>query len=87
MSNEWNNGAANGGYSASVALGSGATYNALPIIGFWVTAVGSANWSLTFADGSVQSIPDTALVLGDVYTFNLISITSGTGGTAVLFTG
>lgn len=60
------------------------TYNTTDVLGFLVTASGTASWTLTFKDGGVMTVPQTALLVGQVYPFHLSAITSGAAGTAVL---
>jgi hypothetical protein len=69
----------------AVALTAASTYNTTEIKGLLVTASGSASWTLVFKNGGSMTVPQTALLVGTVYPFNLSSITSGAGGTAVLF--
>jgi hypothetical protein len=63
-------------------LAAATTYSATETLGFHVDVVGSTAWSATFVDGGTVSFTPVA---GEHYPWHLSSITSGTGGTGVVF--
>ena len=68
----------------AVVQGAG-TYNATQILGYRVLVQGSANWSETPINGSAQTIPFAAQIIGAINPEHLSSITVGTGGSALLY--
>ena len=68
----------------AVVQGAG-TYNTTDVIGYRVLVQGSANWSVTPKDGTAQTIPQAAMIVGDVYPEHLTAITVGTGGSVLLY--
>lgn len=63
-------------------LAAATTYNSTEVVGFYVDVAGSTAWTAVFIDGGTVAFTPTA---GEHYPWHLSSITSGTGGTGVLF--
>lgn len=69
----------------AVILAAASTYNTTDILGYKITAQGTADWSITLKNGSAITVPFASMIVGDVLPEHLSSITSGTGGTAILY--
>jgi len=68
----------------AVVQGAG-TYNATEILGYRVLVQGSGNWAETPINGSAQTIPFAAQIVGNINPEHLSSITVGTAGSALLY--
>jgi len=73
------------GLATNGVLQSAGTYNSTSVLGYRVLVQGSVNWSITLKNGSSLTIPFAAMIVGDILPENLVSITVGTGGQALLY--
>lgn len=73
------------GLSPNHVVQSAGTYNATQILGYRVTAQGSSNWAQTPLNGSAQTIPFAAQIVGNINPEHLSAITVGSAGSALLY--
>jgi hypothetical protein len=73
------------GLSVNQLVQGAGTYSSTEILGYRVLVQGSGNWAQTPVNGTAQTIPFAAQVVGNVNPEHLSAITVGTAGSALLY--